>query len=142
MGSCNANQVKSDNLEEINMNKDYQLADFHSVEGFFKGIDAEDIKNFYYADITNYNASWVPGPTVYIIEGYFEFDNEKWDSYISDYKWFEVSASDTPNIFENDIPSRWLQSYAWNDEHRPKGINGKYYINTENRVVFFSLFKG
>ena len=123
------------------MEKDYQLMDYNLVEEFFKGFNAEDIKNFYCADLTNYNISWIPGPTLYIIEGYFEIDDEKWAAYTKDYDWLEAPAGDTPNLFADDAPCIWMQSYAWNDDHRPKGINGKYYICDKNRMVFFSLFK-
>ena len=131
--------ITDNGLEGKSADKEYLPTDFSTVENFFTGFDVNDIINFHCADLTNYGAAWIPGPNVRAIEGYFELDEGKWDAYTKDYVWYEVRASNIPKIFGAETCSCWFESYAWNDEHRPKRIYGEYYICNKNKLVYFSL---
>jgi len=137
-------QLKSDspnNAKDKTMPKAYLLADFNSVEDYFSGFDSKDIKNFHYADLTNYN-SRVPGPTANVIEGYFELGEEEWELYTKSHSnWYEVPESRVPQIFGTETSCQWRQSYSWDDKHRAKGIAGRFSLCKEKRTVFFQLIR-
>jgi hypothetical protein len=143
-GTCHASKVKPVNSTDISIKNDYQLADFNSLEKYFQSFfdlfDTKDIMKFYYANLTNHSVDWIPGPSVYIIEGYFEVCAERWDFYTKNHDWVEVSASDNPNIFGDNI-FHWFKSNTFDEEHKPKRIYGRYYICNEKKIIFFSLFR-
>jgi len=138
------NKLKSDspnNAKDKTMPKAYQSADFNSAKDYFSGFDSKDIKNFYYADLTNYKSK-VPGPTAHVIEGYFELGEEEWDFYTQNHSnWYEVPESRVPQISGIETSCQWRQSYSWDDKHRAKGIGGSFSLCKEKRTVFFQLIR-
>ena len=136
--------VQSYNVE-TEMIAEFKPADFHTLEEWFNEFDPEHIYNFHYADVTNYS-SRVPGPTDDRIEGFFNISEEKWDFYVENYEWRNISGFEFPAI--DHIPDasaqddlNWLNNSSWIAKHRGERVGGLLYICKENRLVWFSLWR-
>lgn len=139
--ACDTNKSEIAREEGAPVFAGYQPGDFSAIEELSKGFDPDDIENFHYADLTIYN-SRIPGPTPYVLEGYFQIREQAWDSYMKPYegKWIEVMASDYPGTAGMDTASyQWLFCPSWDTEHKAERIGGGYNICEETRTIFFQL---
>lgn len=127
-----------DDLEEIELNTEYQIGNFSDFEEYFEGFDENHIENFHYRVIRT-NRSLVPGPTSVVFLGYFEIIEEFWDYYIEGHSWVNRPPLAIPNIPELDYSFDWMESQSWDETHNPRGIGGVFSVCKANRIIYFSL---
>jgi len=138
LSSCDINARGLLNLEEKEMEREFQAGNFIDFEEFFEGFDANHIQNFYYYTSTS-DRSIVPGPTLFTIIGYFEIIEEFWDYYIEGYSWMNHPPSMDPDIPGLDYSFNWMENLLWDRKHIPQGVYGGFWVCKENRMVYFSL---
>lgn len=100
-------------------------------------------KCYWKGDVLGKNVNrGVPGPTSYWMSGFVEIDKNKLTTFIEKYKMQQLSESPKlkfkPKNYDESI-SKWYYSDMFNDYIISPGFTGKFYIDTENSIIYFNV---
>jgi hypothetical protein len=115
--------------------------DKESITSRFPNIG--EIQNCYWQGyLIGNNNDRVPGPSSYCMNGFVKVNDEVLTSYVETYNMKETLISKEPDFTPPDFNknlSKWFFSDEFNKYMKPLKFSGEFYIDLQNKYIYFSV---